>query len=96
MSAKATSSSTFAPGYSEDLKLNVEDDTLTISAEKRRAAEGERALYPPRIRPRAVQRSFHLPETANTEGITAEYQNALTVIVRTEASRPRTREIGIA
>jgi HSP20 family protein len=89
-----------APGYGkEDLKLNVENDSLTISAEKKSEQLKDNERYTRREFSSAqFKRSFHLPESANTEGITAEYQNGvLTVVIpKTEAAKPRTREISIA
>jgi HSP20 family protein len=89
-----------APGHAkEDLKLNVEDDTLTISADTKSEDLKENERFTRREFSRAqFKRSFRLPETANTEGITAEYQHGvLTVVIpKTEVSKPRTREISIA
>lgn len=89
-----------APGFrKEDLKMNVEDHTLTISAERKNEelAEGER--YTRReFGSSAFKRSFGLPENVDTESISAEFINGvLTVSIRrTEPAKPAVREISIA
>lgn len=87
------------PGYAkEDLKLRVEGDTLTISAEKKveELKEGERFTRR-EFSHSQFQRGFRLPELVNSEGITADHRNGvLTVILpKSEAARPRTRDISI-
>ena len=89
-----------APGFrKEDLKMNVEDSTLTISAEKKNQdlAEGDR--YTRReFGFSAFKRSFGIPENVDTESISAEFTNGvLTVNIRKyEPAKPAVREINIA
>ena len=89
-----------APGFrKEDLKRNVENDTLTISAEKKNdtLAEGDR--YTRReFGYSAFKRSFHLPENVAAENITAEFTNGVlsVSIPKTEPAKPAVREISIA
>jgi HSP20 family protein len=89
-----------APGFhKEDLKMNVENDTLTISAEKKNEAlvEGER--YTRReFGFSAFKRSFRLPENVTAENIKAEFTNGVlsVSIPKTEPAKPAVREISIA
>jgi len=89
-----------APGFSkEDLKMSVEDHTLTIHAEKKNQelAEGER--YTRReFGFSAFKRSFALPENVDTESISAEFSNGVLIvnIRKTEPAKPAVREINIA
>lgn len=89
-----------APGFAkEDLKLSVEDDTLTISAEHKAETLDEGQRYTRREFARsAFRRSFQLPNNVNADGISAEYRNGiLTVnIPKAEAEKPKTKEIRIA
>lgn len=88
-----------APGYSkEDLKLNVENDTLTISAEKKSAALGENERYTRHeFAQDNLKRSFRLGELANLEGISASHvDGVLTITIPKKAeSKPAAREIPI-
>lgn len=88
-----------APGYSkEQLKLNVEDKTLTISGEKQTAplAEGER--YTRReFNHNAFKRSFRLPDNVQFDAIKADHVNGvLTVsIPKTVETKPKSVDITI-
>lgn len=88
-----------APGFrKEDMKMNVESDTLTISAEKKNETlvEGER--YTRReFGFSAFKRSFRLPENVTTETIKAEFTNGVlsVSIPKTEPAKPAVREISI-
>ncbi|MBK9148336.1 MAG: Hsp20/alpha crystallin family protein [Flavobacteriales bacterium] len=88
-----------APGYAkEDLKLNVEDSTLTVSAEKKSEDLKENERFTRReFMHSSFARSFRLPETVNAEGIRAEHVNGMLVvrIPKAEAVRPKAREITI-
>ncbi len=88
-----------APGFSkEDLKLNVENDTLTISAEKKVEELKEHERWTRReFGHSAFSRSFRLPEHVNAEGITAEFQNGVlhVSIPKTEVAKPKSRTIDI-
>lgn len=89
-----------APGFSkEDLKMNVEDSTLTISAEKKSAAPAEGDRYTRReFAFSAFKRSFRLPETVTVDGIKAEFNNGVlsVSIPKSEPAKPAVREISIA
>ncbi len=88
-----------APGYSkEDLKLNVENDTLTISAEKKSASLGENERFTRHeFAYDSIKRSFRLGEQADLEGISANHvDGVLTVTIpKKEESKPTPREIPI-
>lgn len=89
-----------APGYAKDeLKLNVEKDVLSISAEigQKGLQEGQR--YTRRefaLRP--FKRSFHLPENTDLDNVTAEHLNGiLTVTIPKKAEvKAAVKEISIA
>lgn len=88
-----------APGYSkQDLKLDLEDDLLTISAEKKDEALQENERYTRReFTHSAFSRSFKLPETVDSAAITATHADGvLSVrIPKAEVSKPKAREISI-
>jgi HSP20 family protein len=69
-----------APGLAkEDFKVNIEENVLTIAAEKKvetEKKEGEKLLRR-EFGYTAFRRSFTLPETVSAEGITAVYENGI-------------------
>ena len=87
------------PGFSkQDLKLNVEKDVLTISAEKKVEEHKESERFTRReFVHSAFSRSFRLPETVNTEAIKADYADGVLIvsIPKMEVAKPKTREIAI-
>lgn len=70
------------PGLSkEDIKVDLEDKKLTISAERKQEAEESGVKY------HSVEsffgkfsRTFHLPKNADTENISAEFKNGILVV----------------
>jgi HSP20 family protein len=88
-----------APGFSkEDLKLRVENDVLTISAEKKNEElKGNERFTRREFSHSAFTRSFRLPETVKVENIKAEFQNGVLhlSIPKTEQAKPKTMEIPI-
>ena len=88
-----------APGYAkEDLKIEVENDMMTISAEKKTEDLSENDRFTRReFALQAFSRSFRLPEKVNSDGLDAAYVNGvLTVsIPKAEEAKPKVREIGI-
>lgn len=88
-----------APGFSkEDLKLSIENDVLTISADKKTEALKETERYTRReFAHSTFSRGFRLPETVNTEGIKADLTDGVlhVHIPKAEAAKPKTREISI-
>lgn len=77
-----------APGFAkDDLKLNLEKDVLTISAEKEHEVLKEDERYTRREFSRSsFSRSFRLPETVDTDKISAEHvDGVLTVSIPKKA-----------
>ena len=70
-----------APGYKkEDFKLKVNDDILTITAESRneRSEGGDGREYSRReYTCSSFTRSFHLPDNAKDDGISAKYNDGI-------------------
>jgi HSP20 family protein len=88
-----------APGFAkEDIKLHVENDVLTISAEKTADELQENERYTRReFSTASFSRSFSLPDTVNVEGITAKHSDGLlrVSIPKAEAHKPKARAINI-
>ncbi|MFT3885223.1 MAG: Hsp20/alpha crystallin family protein [Flavobacteriales bacterium] len=88
-----------APGYTkEDLKLNVENDMLTISAETKSRSLDETERWTRReFGHSAFKRSFRLPDNVSVDGITADHVNGVLSISipKTEESKPKSRTISI-
>jgi HSP20 family protein len=87
------------PGFAkEELKMSVENDTLTLSGEHKAEEKKEDERYTRREFTRsAFSRSFKLPEGVNHEGINASYANGMlhVRIPKADSAKPRTREIAI-
>jgi HSP20 family protein len=88
-----------APGFSkQELKLNIEDDTLTVSGEKKTEELKENERYTRReFGIRSFSRGFRLPPSVSVDGITAEHVDGVLHVrlPKTEAAKPKSREIGI-
>lgn len=88
-----------APGFAkEDLKLNVEDLTLTISAEKKQEGLEENARWTRReFGHSAFKRSFRLPDNVKVDAISAEHVNGVlhVTIPKAEESKPKSVTISI-
>ncbi|MBS1582500.1 MAG: Hsp20/alpha crystallin family protein [Bacteroidetes bacterium] len=88
-----------APGFTkEDLKLNVEDLTLTISAEKKQEGLEENARWTRReFGHSAFKRSFRLPDNVKVDAISAEHVNGVlhVTIPKAEESKPKSVTISI-
>lgn len=62
----------------EDFKIELQDNYLTVSGERKVATEKKSGTYHARETVfGAFTRSFHLPETVNASGISASYQNGM-------------------
>lgn len=88
-----------APGHGkEDLKLNVENEVLTISAERKKEELKENERWTRReFSHSAFTRSFRLPEHVDADGISAEFVDGVlhVSIPKTGTAKPRSREISI-
>jgi len=66
------------PGMEKDkIKLMVENDTLTISGERKRNDEDKREVVRSERFYGTFSRSFSLPENIDKSGISADYKNGL-------------------
>lgn len=89
-----------APGFSkEDLKLNVQEDMLTISAENETREEAQDERYTRReFSKRSFSRSFRLPDQVDADGIQAEHVNGVLKVSlpKKKDEVPAVKQISIA
>jgi len=73
----------FAPGMTgEDFKLDIEDDTMTISCERKNELKKERESYKRReFAFCTFVRSFQLPQNVSSDKIIARYEDGILKIV---------------
>lgn len=86
------------PGVgSEDVKIQLENSTLTLRGEKRQVAE-ERTERVHRYERSygAFERTFTLPSTVDAERIQASYQNGVLTVVLPKVERAKPREIPVS
>ena len=88
-----------APGFQkEDFKINLDNNTLTISAEKKEEAESKDEKY---IRKeynhQSFKRSFTIDETIDAENIAAKYVNGVLTLnlAKKQEVKPSIKEISI-
>ncbi|HOS49694.1 MAG TPA: Hsp20/alpha crystallin family protein [Bacteroidia bacterium] len=88
-----------APGLAkEDFKIRVEENTLTISGEKKQEQNEKTEKYSRKeFSFTSFTRSFTLPENVNMEGIQANYNHGIMMVVlpKTEPAKPKSKEISI-
>ena len=88
-----------APGFrKEELKLNVEENTLSIAAEHRDRSMNEGERYTRReFSHRSFKRTFRLPENVDTERISAEHTDGVLSVhlPKVVPVKPAQREINI-
>ncbi len=88
------------PGMIKDeIKVWVEDNTLTVSGERQSNTEEKDINYiRSEISSGSFNRSFKLPKYADTSNIAADYTNGLLVvkIARAEETKPKEIEINIS
>lgn len=90
-----------APGMSkEDFKLSVDNDMLTISAERKEEKDEKDTRYTRKeFSYVSFSRSFNMPEVVDSEKIGAAYQNGVMTITlpKKEEAKPRPpREIKVS
>jgi HSP20 family protein len=90
-----------APGLTkEDFKINVDNDMLSLSAEKKNETNEKNSRYTRKeFSYVSFKRSFTLPELVDAENIKAVYENGvmtLTLPKREEAKPKPAREITIS
>lgn len=90
-----------AIGWSkEDLKIELDKDTLTISAEKKEDSPKEGLQYLRReFKAMPFKRTFTLPETVDNQAIKANYKNGILTLVlpkKEEAKPVPPRKVAIA
>lgn len=89
-----------APGFKkEDFKINVEENILTISAEKQEEKNEEKDRYTRKeFAYSSFSRSFTLPQTTNADKIDAKYNDGilnLTIPKKEEAKTQPKKEIKV-
>ena len=88
-----------APGFTkEDFKISVNDNTLTISAEKKSETnESTERFTRKEFSFNRFSRSFTLTEMVNVEGINASYENGIMLVTlpKLESAKPKSREIKV-
>ncbi|WNJ18005.1 Hsp20/alpha crystallin family protein [Pontibacter sp. G13] len=81
-----------APGFSkEEIKLEIDQDLLTLKADHTDTQENQGETFTRReFRKQSFKRAFQLPETVNTEEISAKYENGIlhVVLPKQEAAIP--------
>jgi HSP20 family protein len=85
------------PGVrSEDVKLSLENNVLTVRGEKRQESEEQTDRVHRYERSYGTfERSFALPSTVDPEKVDARYENGVLVINIPKAERARPREIPV-
>ncbi|MCS6968351.1 MAG: Hsp20/alpha crystallin family protein [Cytophagales bacterium] len=90
-----------APGMEKsDFKVQLTDNVLTISAEKKKEKKEEDKNYTRReFNYTSFKRSFTLPENVDKDNIKAEYNNGILHVsipkIKKEESTPKGREIEV-
>lgn len=90
-----------APGFNKnDFKINVEENVLTISAEKQVETKEEKERFTRKeFSYNSFSRSFTLPQTVNAEKIDAKYTDGilkLNIPKKEEAKKLPKKEIKVA
>lgn len=89
-----------APGYKkEDIKINLENDVLTISAETKQEKNDENEKFTRKeFSYNSFSRSFQMPSTADGENVNANYEEGilkLTVGKKHEAVKENKKNIQV-
>jgi len=88
------------PGFSKnDFKINIENDILTISGERKEEKNEKNENYTRReFNYSSFERSFTLPDVADENGIKAEYKDGMLQLVipkKQEALKKAKKQISI-
>jgi len=88
-----------APGFQkEDFKVNLDNNTLTISAEKKEETENKNEkLIRKEFKQQSFKRSFTIDENIDAESISAKYVNGVLTLnlVKKQEVKPSVKEISI-
>ena len=88
------------PGMDKkDIKVTVHDKVLTVSGERKlEAADKENGFMRSEISNGAFSRSFTLPDTVNTESVTADYRQGMlfVTLAKKEEVKPKDIEIHVS
>ena len=80
----------------EDVKLSIENHTLTIRGEKKQEAEEKATKVHRYERSYGVfERSFSLPTTVDSDKVTATFENGVLTVLLPKAEKAKPREIRI-
>jgi HSP20 family protein len=80
----------------DDLKVSVENNTLTVSGEKRQEAEERtRRVHRYERSYGRFERSFLLPATVDVEHIDAQYADGVLTVVMPKIEKARPRQIAV-
>ncbi len=85
------------PGVkADDVDVSVEDNVLTLKAERKSDLEGENAAYLIQERPTgSFYRALRLPDTVDTEKIECTYENGVLTIALPKAAEKKKKQIKI-
>lgn len=85
------------PGLApEDVKLTIENSTLTIRGEKKQVAEEKTTRVHRYERSYGVfERSFTLPTTVDNEKVAARFENGVLTVALPKVERAKPREIQV-
>ncbi len=85
------------PGVApEGIDVSIEDNVLTLRAERRPEDTGEGATYLIRERPvGSFYRALHLPDTVDTNKIESQYENSVLTITMPRAEEKKRKQIQV-
>ena len=88
-----------APGFQkEDFKINLDNNTLTISAEKKEEKENQNEKFIRKeYKQQSFKRSFTIDENIDAENISAKYVNGVLTLnlAKKQEVKPQIKEISI-
>lgn len=86
------------PGMEKDnIKIAVEDSTLTISGERSEETKGDAKVVWSERRSSSFQRSFRLADNIDSARVSADYKNGILEVTlpKKEEAKPRTIEVKV-